>query len=159
MIKIIKKMPRMKRLSQHTRILESVKSSVGRIGNSLAEDVRNNCPPDRLVIHGPHAGQSLRKSIDASPPFEDGRSVYSGLGDKRKMVPWWEAVEFGIRPSKKYRFAPIKGKGKHGEGYMVKSKKGASSAAKPQRMFAITYRMRMGEVFYKINSALKKALK
>ena len=144
-IKIIRKMPRLKRLSNYSRILESVKSSVGRIGLFLAEDVRTNCPPDRPVVYGPFTGQSLRKSIDASPAYMDGVSIYCGIGDKRKMVPWWEAVEFGIKkPSKKYRFlgmdvAPevARGKGKHGEGFMVKSKKG-QKATVGQRMFAIT---------------------
>ncbi len=156
-------MPRLKRLSQYTRIIEQIKSSVKRVGDGVAEVVKVNCPPDRPVISGPFAGQSLRKTIDASPAYMDGISLYCGIGDKRKMVPWWEAVEHGMDPQTGWHFIGVEndpklaGKGKHGEGIMVKG--GKSKRRMPQNMFAITYRTQKAPVLFKLNSALKKALR
>ena len=163
MYKIRAKMPRLNRLSQYVRIVESVKSSVKRIGGGVAEVVRDNCPPDRLVIHGEFAGHSLRKDIDASPAFMDGKNLFCGIGDERKMVPWWEAVERGMAAKKGWHFVgteinpKLSGKGKHGEGFMVKG--GKSKRRLPQRMFAKTYRTQKAPVLFKLNSALRKAFK
>lgn len=143
-----------------------MKHSTQRIAKGIAQNVRENCPPDRPIIHGPYVGQSLRKSINAGIPYVRRGSLKCGIGDTRKMVPWWKYVEYGITPSRKYRFvgtdvAPkvAAGKGKHGEGFMVKSKRGSSKVARPKWMFATTYRSGKVDTLFMLKSMIKKALK
>ncbi len=161
--KIIKITPRLDRISQTARVIASMKHSTKRIAIGIAQRVQENCPPDKPIISGLYIGKSLRKTINAGEPFIDGNHLKNGIGDKTKMVPWWKAVEHGMSAKKGWHFvgteiAPkLSGKGKHGEGFMVKG--GKSKARKPQRMFAIEYRSNKGRVLSMLNAMMKKALK